>query len=206
LFKQETGFMWALPTFTPDEAGKLSGYFDDRSLWCLLLFPRAEIRIRDALEQNWDRFSHALGPYAHVITLLSSNPPHSGENLSFPADYEARVGKFCSQLELPLHELPALFLLNAQDGRGPPYWSLRRENLQLSAEALEALIGDISAATHGLPREMTPLDWRTAAAKKLLDQRSTREVKRFLHSYSGNITNCLSITLRLGLLRSIGLL
>lgn len=105
--------MWALPTLTQVGAESLPGSLEDQSLWCLLLFPRAEKWILEGLRQNWDRFSQALGPNVHVVTLLDSAGPNSGKGLKFPPSYEAQVGRFCHDLRVRLDHLPALFLLNA---------------------------------------------------------------------------------------------
>ena len=186
--------MWALPTLSKLDTEKLPGWTDERSLWCLLLFPRAEKLILEGLKQNWDRFSYALGHNAHVITLLDSASPKSGNSLRFPPEYEAQVGKFCHDLRVRLDHLPALFLLNASDGRGEPYWSLKRESAHLGSAALETLVSDVCAATFDLPSYLEPPAWRNAAAKKLLDARSTRETVAFLKTHKGEL---IAITQRL---------
>lgn len=186
--------MWALPNVTSLDAENLPGWLDDHSLWCLLLFPRAEKAILDGLRQNWERFSNALGSNVHVITLLESKNPATGAGLKFPSNYEAQVGRFCHDLQIRLDHLPAIFLLNATDGRGPPYWSLKRDSPQLGSAALETLVSDICASTFNLSLETDPLTWRTTAATRLLDTRSGREALHFAKANRGEL---LSIAQRL---------
>jgi hypothetical protein len=175
--------MWALPTLSSLDAESLPGRLDGYSLWCLLLFPRAERSILEGLRQNWDRFSQALGHNVHVITLLDSADPNSARGLKFPANYEAQVGRFCHDLHIRLDHLPAIFLLNASDGRGEPYWSLRRESPRLGSAALETLVSDICSATHNLPEGLDAVAWRNAAATKLLNARSAREALNFVRAH-----------------------
>lgn len=172
--------MWALPTLSLLNADNLIRQFDERNLWCLLLFPKADKKIADGLKANWDRFSSALGPNAHVITLLDSESPNSGKGLSFPSNYEASVGHLCRELKIRIDELPVLFLLNASDSRGPPYWSLRRADVAQGGKALETLVADICAATFDINHEMDATEWRSLAAKRLFAARSKVDTVRFV--------------------------
>ncbi len=175
--------MWALPDLTNPDAENLPGWLDGNSLWCLLLFPRAEKSILEGLTENWDRFSMALGSKAHVITLLDGEGPNSGQGLRFPKNYDAQVGRFCNDLHIRLDHLPAVILLNASDGRGAPYWSLRRESIRLGSAALESLTSDICASTFNLPQGPDPAAWRTAAARRMFDSRSAQDALKFLNAH-----------------------
>jgi hypothetical protein len=171
--------MWALPTLSVLDVENLQHQLDDNALWCLLLFPKADKAILRGLQQNWDRFSMALGYSVHVITLLESNNPNSAEGLKFPKNYETSVGKFCSALRIRLDALPALFLINATDNRGSPYWPLGR-NPQVGAQALEQLVSDLCDATYDLSHDLDPVAWRNAAAAKFLDARSSQQIVQFI--------------------------
>jgi hypothetical protein len=169
--------MWALPTLSVLDTENLQSDFDERALWCLLLFPKSDKTILRGLKQNWDRFSAALGNYVHVITLLDSKAPNSGNDLKFPPQYEASVGAFCNKLEIRLDSLPALFLINASDNRGPPYWPLDKK---LQVAALEQLISDLCEATFNLSHNLEPTAWRNAAAEKFFNARSNQQIVQFL--------------------------
>lgn len=188
--------MWALPRLSDLDTEHLPDRLDDRRIWCLLLFPRAEVWILEGLRRNWERFSNALGDNVHVITLLDSGAPKSGKDLRFPANYEAQVGRFCHDLHIRLDELPAVFLLNASDGRGAPYFSIRRDSAQQSAAVLETLVSDICSASYDVSDDLNASDWRTAVATKLLNKRSTREALGFLRAHRSELISMIQQLIR----------
>ena len=158
--------MWALPSLSALHPDHIIGDLDSRSLWCLLLFPKADKSILRALDHNWDLFDKALGRNAHVITLLEREEAGPTPRLKFPQDYEKSVGEFCNRLEIRHDELPALILLNAvNESQQAPYWHF--VNSPMGSEELKRIIADVCEATFGIDHSLDPTAWRKAATSKL---------------------------------------
>jgi hypothetical protein len=173
---------WGLstvPTISLFDADDFLKRFDDRALCCLLLFPKSDQTMLRILKKNWNLFSAATGNNVHIITLLDSKSPTSADGLRFPPQYEISVGAFCNELEIRPDSLPALFLINATDDRGPPYWPLDKDNKTGSA-VLEQLVSDLCEATFNLLNDLEPNLWRNTAAKMFFNIRSNQEIVQFV--------------------------
>lgn len=186
--------MWAIPALTTNEIGSIEEQLKIAGLWSILLFRRADKMVLRGLEQNWSMFNTALGENAHIITLLDIKRIDDKVSLSFPKNYEAKVGEFCNELGVRLDELPALVLLNGQSEqfKGTPYWSFHRASLKEGSDALVHLVSDMQEATRHPPYSARNMEeWLQHATDQLLRSTSGREARGVMLKNSGLIISAL---------------
>lgn len=163
--------MWALPDLESVKSSNIDNLVSSGGLWSMLLFDRADESILKGLEQNWWTFSEAIGPNAHIITLLEIKEDRDRVSLNFPSNYEKLVGVFCRELSIRIDSLPVLISLNVcspKDGK-PIYWSLARNSQREGSDALRQLVSDIQQATDNLRHQSLDgqAEWLDLAAKNI---------------------------------------
>lgn len=161
--------MWSLPSLKPENVDQIDGFLETDSIWAVLLFPRADRNVLRALEENWSLFSEALGPQAHVITLLEQKETKTGIKLAFPKNYGNLVGNFCKTLGIPIDEMPALVLINSAGGpaNNPPYWSFAGDP-ENGSKMLMSIVSDMQFATFNAPKDLHGRQWREAVIRLML--------------------------------------